>query len=65
MQTELRRPWDYGLGSCGCCFGGSWWRPSRREEAEAIKDYIAELKEELQDAEERLKDLEKEIHGRS
>jgi hypothetical protein len=34
-------------------------RPSRREETEALKDYIAELKEELQDAEERLKDLEK------
>ena len=29
------------------------------EETEALKDYIAELKEELQDAEERLKDLEK------
>ena len=34
-------------------------RPSRREETEMLKDYIAELKEELQDAEERLKDLEK------
>ncbi len=34
-------------------------RPSRREKTEALKDYIAELKEELHDAEERLKDLEK------
>ena len=33
--------------------------PSRREKTEVLKDYIAELKEELQDAEERLKDLEK------
>ena len=41
-----------------CCFG-PWRRPSRREETEMLKDYIAELKEELQDAEERLKDLEK------
>jgi hypothetical protein len=32
---------------------------SRREKTEALRDYIAELKEELQDAEERLKDLEK------
>jgi hypothetical protein len=29
------------------------------EETEGLKDYIAELKEALQDAEERLKDLEK------
>ena len=43
----------------GCCFGGPWRRPSRREKTEALKDYIAELKEELQDAEERLKELEK------
>jgi hypothetical protein len=34
-------------------------RPSRREKTEVLKDYIADLKEELQDAEERLKDLEK------
>ena len=31
----------------------------KRQSTEALKDYIAELKEELQDAEERLKDLEK------
>ena len=42
-----------------CGFGGPWRRPSRREKTEVLKDYIAELKEELQDAEERLKDLEK------
>jgi hypothetical protein len=29
------------------------------KKTEALKDYIAELKEELQDAEERLKELEK------
>jgi len=40
----------------GC---GPWRRPSRREEKEELEDYIAELKEALQDAEERLKDLEK------
>jgi hypothetical protein len=43
----VRHPWDYGPGLWGCCFGG----PRRREETEALKDYIAELKEELQDAE--------------
>jgi hypothetical protein len=68
MHAERRRPWDYGpglWGSCfepglwGCCFGGPWRRPSRREKTEALKDYIAELKEELEDAEERLKELEK------
>jgi hypothetical protein len=32
-------------------------KPPRKNEA--LKDYIAELKEELQDAEERLKGLEK------
>jgi hypothetical protein len=36
-----------------------WRRPSRCEEAEQLKDCIAELKEALEDAEERLKDLEK------
>ena len=59
MHAERRRPWDYGPGLWGCCFGGPWRRPSRREKTEALKDHIAELKEELQDAEERLKDLEK------
>ena len=59
IQAERRHRWDYGPGLWGCCFGGPWRRPSRREKTEALKDYIAELKEELQDAEERLKDLEK------
>jgi hypothetical protein len=59
MSMHARRPWDFGLWY-GCCFGGPrGWRPSRREGTEALKDYIAELKEELEDAEERLKDLEK------
>ena len=31
---------------------------SRRERTETLKDYVAELKEELEDAEERLKDLD-------
>ena len=57
-RSERRRPWDYGPGLWGCCFGGPWRRPSRREKTEALKGYIAELKEALQDAEERLKDLE-------
>ena len=56
IQAERRQP--AGLWT-GYCFGGPWRRPSRREKTEALKDYIAELKEELQDAEERLKDLEK------
>ena len=59
IHAERRHRWDCGPGLWGCCFGGPWRRPSRREETEALKDYIAELKEELEDAEERLKDLEK------
>jgi hypothetical protein len=59
MCIQARRPWDFGLWY-GCCFGGpAGWRPSRRERTEALKDYITELKEELEDAEERLKELEK------
>jgi len=57
MCTQARRPWDGGPWY-GCCFGGPR-RPSRRERTETLKDYIAELKEELEDAEERLKELEK------
>jgi hypothetical protein len=57
MRTQARRPWDFGLWY-GCCFAPGW-RPSRRERTEALRDYIAELKEELEDAEERLKELEK------
>jgi hypothetical protein len=41
----------------GCRFGGPR-RRSRRERAEALKDYIAELKDELEDAEERLREVE-------
>jgi hypothetical protein len=65
IHAERRRRWDYGPGLWGCCFGpglwggGPWRRRSRREETEELTDYIAELKEALQDAEERLKDLEK------
>ena len=59
MQAGRRHHWDYGPGLWGCCFGGPWRRPSRREETEELKDYIEELREALQDAEERLKDLEK------
>jgi hypothetical protein len=59
MYTQARRPWDFGPWY-GCCFGGArWWGPSRREKTEVLKDYIAELKEELEDAEERLRQLEK------
>jgi hypothetical protein len=59
IHAERRHRWDCGPGLWGCCFGGPWRRPSRRERTEALKDYIAELKEELEDAEERLKDLER------
>jgi hypothetical protein len=60
MRMHARRwDWDFGPWLCGCCFGGRSWRPSRREQMEALKDYIAELKEELEDAEERLRDMEK------
>ena len=59
IQAERRQP--AGLWT-GCCFGGPWRRPSRREKTEALKDYIAELKEELQDAEERLTGRRKIIH---
>ena len=59
MCMQARRRWDFGPWY-GCCFGSPpGWRASRRERTEALKDYIAELKEELEDAEEHLKDLEK------
>jgi hypothetical protein len=60
-----RRPFEYGpwrnpFEAFACCFGGSpWQRPSQRREIQALKDYIADLKEELEDAEERLKEVEK------
>jgi hypothetical protein len=54
---QARRLWDPWYG---CFFGRPpGWRPSRRERTEALKDYIAELKEELEDAEEHFKELEK------
>jgi hypothetical protein len=64
-RQARRRHWNYGpwrqpFGLCGCCFGGApWWRPSRSEEIETLKDHIAGLREELEDAEERLNELEK------
>jgi hypothetical protein len=51
-------PWRHPFEAFACCFG-DWQRPSRRREAQALKDYIADLKEELEDAEERLKEVEK------
>jgi hypothetical protein len=47
-----------------CCFGGPR-RRSRRERTEALKDYITELKDELEDAEERLRELETREQGES
>jgi predicted AAA+ superfamily ATPase len=41
---------------CGCV-GGSR-RRGRRQRTESLKDYIAELKDELEDAEERLRELQ-------
>jgi len=46
------------------CFGGPR-RRSRRERTEALKDYIAELKDELEDAEERLREVETREQGES
>ena len=58
--------WRHPFGIFACCFGGSpWGRPTRREETQALKDYIADLKEELEDAEERLKELESRTSGRT
>ena len=43
-------------------WGPPWWasRVSREEEKEALETYIAALKEELEDAEEHLRELEQE-----
>jgi hypothetical protein len=49
--------WDFGPWYCSV--GAPRRRPSRRERTEELKDYIAELKEALEGAEERLKELEK------
>ena len=39
-------PWRHPFGAFACCFGAPpQWRPSRREETQALKDYIADLKE--------------------
>jgi hypothetical protein len=60
MCMQAGRLWDFGPWYYGYCFGGSpRWRPSRRERTEELKDYIADLKEALEEAEERLKELEK------
>jgi hypothetical protein len=48
----------------GCCFRGPR-RQTRRKRTEALKDYIAELKDELEDAEERLRELEPREQGES
>lgn len=58
--------WHHPFGACPTCGGPAGWsprwaaRPSREEEKESLQDYIAALKEELQDAEEYLKELEEE-----
>jgi hypothetical protein len=44
--------WDFGPWYC--FVGSPRWRPSRRERTEELKDYIVELKEALEEAEERL-----------
>jgi hypothetical protein len=48
------------LHFCWPHHAGPWHhaRPSREEEKQSLADYIATLKEELQDAEEYLKELE-------
>ena len=73
MPTRARRrlhlcwphqfgPWHQPFAGYGPAPGWSppWWgaRPSREDEKQALSDYIAALKEELQDAEEHLKELE-------
>jgi hypothetical protein len=54
-------PWHQPFAPYGPpTWGPPWWapRPSREDEKQALVDYIAALKEELQDAEEHLKELE-------
>lgn len=55
-------PWHHPFGPYGGSgmWGSPWWVPrvSRDEEKEALANYIAALKEELQDAEEHLRELE-------
>ncbi len=57
--------WHHPLGMCPACggpagWGPPWWasRPSRDEEKQMLTEYVAALKEELEDAEEHLKELE-------
>jgi hypothetical protein len=70
-RRRLRLGWDHHFGpwqhpfapygaAVSCC--PPWWtsRPSRDEEKQALADYVAALKEELDDAEEHLKELEEE-----
>jgi hypothetical protein len=56
---SLRHKAPFGPPASGLYWRKPWRRPNRRQETEELKDYIAELKEALEDAEERLKDLEK------
>jgi hypothetical protein len=73
MPTRARRrlhlcwphhlgPWHQPFAPYGPApaWGPPWWGPrlGREEEKQALSDYIAALKEELQDAEEHLKELE-------
>jgi hypothetical protein len=50
-------PWHHPYAPCG---PPPWWgpRPSEEGEKQALSDYIAALKEELQETEEYLKELE-------
>jgi hypothetical protein len=53
-----RGPWHHAYGP----YGGPppWWgpRPTEDDEKQALSDYIAALKEELEEAEASLKELE-------
>jgi hypothetical protein len=55
-------PWHHPLAPYGPppAWGPPWWgtRPGPEEEKQALADYIAALKEELEDAEAHLKELE-------
>lgn len=73
MSTRARRrlhlcwphhfgPWQQPFAPYGppAAWGPPSWgaRPSREDEKQALADYIAALKEELEDAEEHLKEVE-------
>ena len=55
-------PWHHPFAPYGppSAWGPPWWgpRPSPEEEKQALADYIAALKEEIEDAEAYLKELE-------